>query len=153
MTHNEQRPKNTSLWNYCYDEAFKATNFDSDLWKNEKTRSVAFEVIFDFCLKGKSRIGSPITQLLPFEIELLNRGFKIVSFCELNALCPMYRTYVKDGKEIIIGFGVQILNQYHSVKRNVNFYFHVDNMVNFYQVPHDLSKVEDAINCRFERIN
>ena len=153
----------TIYWDsWKVNQSLDALNYKSPYWKDVNAMIQAFSVIYDFCKNGKSGQGSSITALLPFEIELMNDGFKMASFCELNAINPSYtvvggkregdvihnhlgvcyrRFYEKDGKFVYLGFGFKTPN------REVQFYFRLsDNMNNFYQVENDLSKYEDAIN-------
>ncbi len=72
----------------AYNDALKYSKFDSDLWISNSFRNKAFNKIYDFIENGKSGSGSTITELFPFEIYMLNDGFEMVSFCELNAINP-----------------------------------------------------------------
>jgi hypothetical protein len=144
----------------AYNKALNESNYKSDLWKNEKARDLAFNKIFDFNISGKSGTGSSTTPLLPFEIYMMNDGFEMVSFCELNAINPgvsivakkqdgttftkpkslkYSRCYKKADYFIYIAFGIKINN------RKTNFYFKTNKSNCYFQVDNDFSNYEKAI--------
>lgn len=86
-----------------YNNTKRVIMFDSDIWSNNLIREKAFNKVYEFYKKGKSGNGSSVTPLLPFEIRLLNNGFTIEKFAELNAYFPR-RCYKKENERVILSF-------------------------------------------------
>ena len=107
----------------CYNNSKKIIMYDSILWENNKAKEKAFNKVYDFHKKGKSGNGSSVTPLFPFEIRLLNNGFEIDQFAELNAYYPR-RCYKKNDKIVDIVFGIRPL---FSVIVNSNVEYELDN--------------------------
>jgi hypothetical protein len=147
---------------YRFDEAITASNFNSNKWRSEEAKNKAFEIIYQFCLNGKSGNFSSITPLMPFEIELMNNGYQMIGFCELNALSPSFsivaekvvedkiinpsgfiyrRAYRKESKIIGIGFG-----------KKTNFYFQIMGNIKRFQVPIDMELFDKAVNGELKPI-
>jgi len=146
---------------YYYNEAIFASQFKSKLWKSKAIKTKAFYIIYEFIRKGKSGTGSSITPLFPFEIFMLNDGFEIISFGELNAINPCVtvscekvigdeiigvkgikktRTYVKNNKQISLCFGL-IYD-----KKKTNFYFEINGLNDSFQVDNSINNYEKAIS-------
>ena len=104
---------------------------------------------------------SSTTPLLPFEIFLLNDGFEMVSFSEMNAINPgvnlvtnkndniiglkYSRCYRKDDYFIILAFGIEIN------KKKTNFYFMTNkHPYAEFQVDNNLDNFDDAINGKLK---
>lgn len=141
-----------------YNDALDYSQFNSDLWTNETAKKQAFNKIYDFIKNGKK---SSITQLFPFEIFMMNDGFAIDSFSELNAIntgvqiigdktigdqisnpksVECSRCYSKGDNSIYLAFGIEINN----VK--TNFYFQTSNSPHYFQVNNSIDKYLDAVN-------
>ena len=88
----------------AYNAALVQCNYHSDLWIDKKAKEKTLEKIYLFNLSDRD--GSSITPLLPFEIDLLNKGYELKCFCELNRLHPN-RSYIKEDKEVVIGYGIE----------------------------------------------
>jgi hypothetical protein len=146
---------------YQYNSALDYSQFNSSLWLNETIKIDAFNKIYDFINKGKSGNGSSITALFPFEIFLLNDGFKMVNFCELNAINPgvsivaekqngdeiinpkgikYTRSYLKNDNFIYLAFGIEFN------KKKTNFYFQTSKSNHFFQVDNSIENYSNAIN-------
>lgn len=142
---------------FCYENTLNDINYNSDLWKNNVAKQQAFDKVYEFNKSGKSGTGSSTTPLLPFEIFLLNDGFEMVSFSEMNAINPgvslVYnkdinniglkysRCYKKDDYFIILAFGIEIN------KKKTNFYFMTNkHPYAEFQVDNNLDNFDDAIN-------
>lgn len=144
-----------------YNDALDYSQFNSNLWTNEKAKIKAFTKIYDFIKKGKSGSGSSITALFPFEIFMMNDGFTMDSFTELNAINSGFhivcdkiigdeivnpkgirysRTYSKEDNFIYLAFGIEI----NKVK--TNFYFQTSKSPHYFQVNNSIDKYLDAIN-------
>lgn len=128
----------------AYNTALSYSKYDSELWKNDRARDNAFEKIYNFNLQGKGGTSGSVTPLLPFEIFLMNDGFEMKSFCELNALMPMYRTYVKGDVKINIAFGIIIDG------RQTNFYFKTSKHPSEFQVDNNPENYTKAINGKLK---
>ena len=125
-----------------YNNALDKSKYYSKFWKNDEAKNKAFSKIYDFNLSGKSGTGSSTTPLFPFEIYMMNDGFEMISFCEMNAINPglnlfVYKKskkkigdqYVYKGKEVFsrcykkndlivsLAFGITIGD------KKTNFYF------------------------------
>lgn len=72
----------------AYNDSLYECKYKLDLWRDEKARDKAFDMIYNFNLNGRSGSGSRTTPLFPFEKYMMNDGFKMVSFCELSAINP-----------------------------------------------------------------
>lgn len=148
-----------------YNDAIIFSRYHSNLWKSGKAKKHAFNMIYNFIIKGKSGTGSSITKLFPFELFLLNDGFKMVGFCELNAINPgrqlicdavkgdvvtnpigFYypRTYVKKDVSINIVFGFGDFNFCFKTSNNPNNHFQIDNNIHNYK---------SAINGKLKPLN
>lgn len=144
-----------------YNDALAYSQFNSDLWTNEKAKIDAFNKIYEFIKKGKSGSGSSVTPLFPFEIFLMNDGFTMDSFTELNAIntgvfivcdkivsdkiinpkgIKFSRTYLKDDNFIYLAFGIEFN------KLKTNFYFQTSKSHHYFQVNNSIDKYSDAIN-------
>jgi len=144
----------------AYNNALNESKFKSDLWKNDKARNSAFKKIYDFNISGKSGTGSSTTPLFPFEIYMMNDGFEMLSFCELNAInsgvsiiaekqdgltfinpkgFKYSRCYKKEDYFIYVAFGIEIN------KTKTNFYFQTNKSHFTFQVDNDFSNYERAI--------
>lgn len=163
----ERQHWGTIYWDsYKYNSALRDSNFNSELWKNNSVKEKAFNKIYSFIKEGKSGSGSSITPLFPFEIFLLNDGFEIKDFCELNAinpgvtiLCDSFigdkinnpkgikygRTYQKGKKVVNIGFGIVVKGQ------KTNFYFQI-NYENYFQVNNDIKMYKKAISGKLPKL-
>ena len=125
----------------AYNNALKECLFDSHLWKNSEVRFKVFNKIYEFNLSGKSGSGSTTTPLFPFEIYMMNDGFEMVRFSELNAINPGLKMH-STGFEKIGDY------EYHSVriftperfyekgKKLISLKFGFDKRVNFYFTIH-----------------
>lgn len=152
---------------YKYNTALVASKFDSDLWQNETVKQKAFIKIYDFIANGKSGSASSITALLPFEIFLLNDGFEMLSFCEMNAINPgvsiiaskqigdhiinpkflhQSRCYLKNNNHIYLAFGIKIAG------KKTNFYFKTTNSHSYFQVDNNPAHYLNAINGRLTKL-
>ena len=145
-----------------YNDALDYSQFYSELWTNEEAKLQAFTKIYNFIKDGKSGSGSSITGLFPFEIFLMNDGFEMISFTELNAINPgvgiicdkivgdeiinprglrYLRTYLKDDNFIYLGFGIEF------DKKKTNFYFQTSkDYLHHFQVDNTIENYEKAIN-------
>lgn len=145
----------------AYNDAVNESMFNSGLWKNQESRAKALNKIYEYNLSGKSGTGSTTTPLLPFEIYMMNDGFEMVSFCEMNAINPGFsivcekqkdnvlispkgvkygRCYQKDDYIICLAFGIKING------RETNFYFTTNKSEHTFQVDNNLENYEKAIN-------
>lgn len=140
--------------------------YESELWKNESIKDMAFSKIYEFNKNGKSGNGSATTPLFPFEIYMMNDGFIMKSFCELTAINPglsivcdkivpdgesysftnpkkfhYSRYYEKEDYFICLGFGYGKTNFYFKTSRCWGEYFQVDN---------DIKNYENAINGKLK---
>jgi len=148
-----------------YKNTIEDSNYNSKLWKNTDIKNKAFSKIYDFNISGKSGSISSTTPLFPFEIYMINDGFEIISFCELNAINPgltiiadtfinnalvnpkgiqYRRSYKKDDNFIHLGFGIEIN------ERKVNFYFKTSKSVFTFQVDNNFNNYEKAINGKLK---
>ena len=146
---------------YNYNSALDFSMFNSELWTNEKAKIKAFEKIYQFIKDGKSGSGSSITALFPFEIFLMNDGFEMVSFCELNAMNPglkfiadsmvgdeiinpkgifQNRCYLKDDNFIYLAFGITVEG------KKTNFYFKTSKSNHYFQVDNNIENYKKAIS-------
>jgi len=144
-----------------YNSSLYYSQFDSELWTNTKAKIKAFDKIFTFVKNGCSGSASSITALFPFEIYLMNDGFEMISFCELNAINPAVsiiadkwigdeiinpkgikysRCYLKDDNFIYLAFGIV----FNEVK--TNFYFETSKSNYTFQVDNNIKNYEKAIN-------
>jgi len=144
-----------------YNEAIFCSQYNSELWKRKSQRNKAFLKIYEFIKKGKSGSGSSITPLFPFEIYLMNDGFKMVSFCELNAIntgvqivaekcigdeiigvkgLKYSRCYLKEDNFIYLAFGIV----FYDIK--TNFYFETSKSNFTFQVDNNIENYHNAIN-------
>ena len=144
-----------------YNDSLDYCQFNSELWTNENAKIQAFNKIYDFIKKGKSGSGSSVTQMFPFEIFMMNDGFTMDNFCELNAInsgihivCDKMigdkivnpkgikysRTYLKKDNFIYLAFGLE------TNKVNTNFYFQTSKSHHYFQVNNSIDKYLDAIN-------
>ena len=131
------------------------------MWKNNVAKQQAFDKVYEFNKSGKSGSMSSTTPLLPFEIFLLNDGFEMVSFSEMNAINPgvnlvtnkndniiglkYSRCYRKDDYFIILAFGIEIN------KKKTNFYFMTNkHPYAEFQVDNNLDNFDDAINGKLK---
>lgn len=149
----------------AYNNALDESKYKSEFWTNDEAKNKAFSKIYDFNLSGKSGTGSSTTPLLPFEIYMMNDGFNMVSFCELNAINPgvsiiaekqdgltfinpkglkYSRCYKKDDYFIYIAFGIEIN------KQKTNFYFKTNKSGYTFQVDNDLSNYKKAIEGKLK---
>ena len=152
---------------YSYNAALKHSKFDSELWENKSIRNKAFNEIYDFIKNGGSGDSSSITSLFPFEIYMLNDGFEMVSFCELNAINPgvslvaesrngdsvknpkgfIYkRLYKKNNLYIYLAFGYSEMDNEGNVITKCNFYFKTSKSEWSYQVDNDINNYKKSIN-------
>ncbi len=138
--------KAVSKESFYFNKAVNGLNNDSDLWSNEKVKEQSFNVIYDYVINGGGKSHSSITPLSPFEIFMLNDGFKMNYFCELNTLNPMSRKYQKEDLIIRICFGV-IVN-----KRKVNFYFETSKSNKIFQVSNSKEDYNKAINGKLKEL-
>lgn len=143
-----------------YNDTLEYSRFNSELWKNNEIKKEAFNKIYEFVKNGRSKSGSSITPLFNFEIFLMNDGFKMSSFSELNAINPAItilcekvngdelinvlgfkktRTYIKGKKEISLCFGLECFG----VK--TNFYFEISNSNDAFQVDNDFKNYKKAV--------
>ena len=142
--------------------------YENAAWKSLDAMVHAFQQVHKFY--GTSRKEGVTTNMFLFEIELLNNGFEIGSFCELNAMIPSYtiigeknqttnmvdvkfttyrRSYVKNGLFVHLGFGL-----FPKSGGRCNFYFQLsNNMSLFFQVTNDLTKFNDAIEGKLKPID
>lgn len=148
-----------------YNNALKESKYDSEFWKNEEAKNKAFSKIYEFNLSGKSKTGSSTTPLFPFEIYMMNDGFEMVSFCEMNAINPGFsivaekqkgnrlikpkfvkynRCYKKEDYFICLAFGIEIN------KRKTNFYFKTNKSNYTFQVDNDINNYRKAINGKLQ---
>jgi len=88
-----------------YNQALEQCDYNSDLWQDNEAKDKAFAFIADCIVKRNGGDGSSVTPLFPFEIYLLNDGFVMQSFTELNAMHPMGRKYVKTNCTVQISYG------------------------------------------------
>lgn len=151
---------------YNYNQALDSILYNSEFWRDEKAKQKALETVLKFINKGKSGTGSSITPLFPFEIELLNNGFKMMSFCELNALIPSLTIVAEkiNGDEIVNPKGIRYNRWYRRGEDedvyigfgfgDTNFYFELSRFPGeVYQVNNDLTMFKEAINGQLENIN
>ena len=135
------------------------SQYDSKLWKNDKIKDSAFNKIHDFELSGKQGTGSSVTSLFPFEIFMLNDGFEMMSFCELNAINPGLTIISEkvDNNILYNPKGVLYSRVYTKKDYNIKLCFGIDNRSIFYfktnknyskefQVDNDINNYEKAIN-------
>ncbi len=149
----------------AYNDALRDSNYHSEFWKNDEAKNKAFSKIYEFNLSGKSGNASSTTPLFPFEIYMMNDGFEMVSFCELNAIDSgvsivagkqkgdtlinpkgvLYnRCYQKDDYFICMAFGIEIDG------KKTNFYF-ITNKSNYtFQVDNDINNYQKAINGKLK---
>lgn len=151
-----------------YDDAKKYCNYDSDLWTNETAKNNAAVKIHNYITSGKSGTGSNVTPLFPFEIYLMNDGFKMLDFCELSALVPgvsimaksmiadkiinpkglcYSRCYSKNNNFIYLAFGIEVN------KKKTNFYFKTSKSTYAFQVDNDINNYKKAINGLLKPLN
>jgi len=123
-----------------YNAALDYSLFHSDLWTNEQAKEKAFDVIYEYISKRSS--ASAVTPLFPFEIYMLNDGFELTSFCELNATQCTARCYYKDGVQVYLGFGFE----------NTNFYFKTSNSSEYFQVDNTKENYTKAIEGKLNPI-
>lgn len=149
----------------AYNDTMKHSLYNSDLWKNEGAKDRAFEKIHSYALKGRSGSGSSVTPLFPFEIFMMNDGFEMISFSELNAInsgiafiadkiidgviynptgIVKTRYYLKDDLLISLGFGIEINN------RKINFYFETNKSHGIFQVDNNIESYKKAISGNLE---
>ena len=126
-----------------FNNALKYCNYESDKWSSTEVKDKALSKIYDFIKNRPKGCMSRITPLLPFEMYLLNDGFEMISFAPMNALEPNGRIYSKDGKEIVLAFGLTIDD------RRTNFFYSVNND-NYYQVDNNIDNYIDAINSKLK---
>lgn len=152
---------------YAYNSALKESMYDSSIWKNNESREKAFEKIYHFNISGKSATGSSTTPLFPFEIYMMDDGFEMISFCELNSINPgisivadkqVYcayinprgirysRCYKKGEMFVYIAFGIEIGG------KKTNFYFGTDINNDIFQVNNDIANYEKAINGKLKSL-
>lgn len=105
----------SSLMNlsYWYKALLHALNNESPIWENEEEKYHA-AILIKESSTDKRRVGS-ITPLLPFEIMLMNRGYRMTKYSRLNAYDPMYRVYTKENEKIKVGFGLNGSNFYFNM--------------------------------------
>lgn len=151
----------------AYNDSLDYCNFDSYMWQNKLAKLRAFEKIYNFVKSGASGQGSAVTQLLPFEIFLMNDGFEMINFCELNAINPgvsivgeqvnefkyknitgLYygRSYIKDDNFIYIAFGLK------TEDRLINFYFKTSKSKHYFQVENSIEKYHDSISGKLKPV-
>ncbi|HDZ04854.1 hypothetical protein LCGC14_0370930 [marine sediment metagenome] len=143
------------LKSHKYTEALRIC--DSNLWLDEKLKENGLKVIYDFLLKQEG--SGSCTKLFPFEVFLMNDGFEMVSFCELNAFSPgvtlwldknnkplglsTNRLYKKIDHLVYLGFG--------RGKGNGKFYFQTSVDKRFYfEVDNEFTNYDKAINAELE---
>lgn len=155
----------------AYNNAFNDSKYYSEFWENDEAKNKAFSKIYEFNLFGKNGTGSSTTPLFPFEIYMMNDGFEMVSFCEMNSINPgvklfIYKKskkkigdhYVYEGKEVFsrfykkndlivsLAFGITIGG------KKTNFYF-VTNKSNYtFQVDNDINNYKNAINGKLQSL-
>ena len=150
---------------YLYNSTLVDCNYKSELWKDEKTKNKAFDKIHLFNINGKSGSSSSTTALFPFEIFLLNDGFEMLSFCELNAInsgvqiiadkfvndafinptgIKYNRCYNKKDNFIYVAFGIEINN------KKTNFYFQTTKSNYTFQVDNNIDNYKQAINGKLK---
>lgn len=130
----------------AYNNTLKDCSYHSEFWNNDKAKEKAFNKIYEFNISGKSGTGTSTTPLLPFEIFMLNDGFEMISFKELNAYHPMGRDYKKKDLAVYLGFGIQ------TSKVKANFYFQTSRQKGIYQVDNSVENYKKAINEELESL-
>lgn len=130
-----------------YDRALDASLYYSELWTDESVKNKAFSKIYEYILVKTAATGS-ITPLFPFELYLLNDGFELAYFSELNAYAP-YRRYEKEDKIVSISFGITIRG------KKTNFYFELPKEDNYfyYQLDNEYSNYKKAIEGKLKPLN
>jgi hypothetical protein len=133
------------IWSSLYWEwhsdnyAKKSCCYDSEKWADIKARDEAYKIIKEFIANRGSGTAASITPLMPFEIYLMNDGWKMDRFIELCAQHPMSRIYKKEDKTIFVRFGI-IIND-----RRTNFYWESNFLTGVYQVDNNIEMYEKAI--------
>lgn len=148
-----------------YNDALDSVLFDSDFWRDSEAKLQAFNIVYSFIKSGKSGQHSSITRMFPFEIELMNNGFKMMSFCELNAINTGLKIIADKviGNEVINPRGVSYDRWYKRGEDekvylgfgcdNANFYFELSKYPgDYFQVENNLSKFNDAINGKLKKL-
>jgi len=126
-----------------YDHAKVVSNYDSEYWENDLVKEKTLNSIHDFILNESKEIHGAETQLLPFEIFLLNDGFEIYNFGHLNAYNPT-RGYRKGRNYVCMILGYTPKFRFCLNTQKIHYVdFHLSNKQEDYQ---------DAINGRLNRV-
>lgn len=130
-----------------YTYALHLIRHEDKSWINEDVKGGAFEVVYEFLLNGRT-YGS-VTPMFPFEIHLMNRGFTMTSFSELNSMVPggevlgKGRIYNNGDLYVYMVFGVG----------NSNFCFRLSSHPReVFQVENDPDLFESAISGKLKPI-
>lgn len=145
-----------------YREALYLMSENSHYWKDEVLKDDTFDIIFHF-LKKKKTFDS-ITKMFPFEIWLINNGFKMIGFDGLNAHNPCFSLCAD--KIVDDAFtnpsGVKYSREYHNGEKTIsicfgygatNFYFTIDrDFHKNYQVPINENDFLKGINGKLNEL-
>ena len=108
------------------DRVKKIMGYNDPMWTNEQIKKETYEEIYQF-EKNKPIATGAITELLPIEIYIINKGYKIQYFGCLNAYDPRRTYYNKEEeKRILIGFEKIF---YLQLNKEYNKPFHIEHEI------------------------
>ena len=131
---------------YLYEKTKNSMNYKSLFWEDIFIKKKVFNFIYNYYVNLDKIIVGSTTPLFPFEIFMLNDGFNIIEFCELNAINPMSRTYKKNDLIINVCFGVVV----NAIK--TNFYFKNNKSNKYYQINNDIQNYYKSINFELKHL-
>ena len=102
--------------------------------------------ILNYFAQGGSGKGCCVTPLFKFETDLINEGFEMFHYVELNALTPSSRCYRKGTLEVYVCFGLI------TGGRKVNFYFETNQAPYCYELNIKENTVENLLTNNLKPI-
>jgi len=118
---------------------------ESEFWKDENAKEEAFKIVYDYI----KTLPGEVTKMFPFEIFLMNNGFKMESFDCLTAIKPGI-CFIADkieGDRVFNPRGFNYKRYYLREERLVSMQFGVNQYKFFFNL-HPLNETEkDIYGC------
>ncbi len=127
--------------NRIYNKALNAINADNII---DYKQTLSF--VLGYFTNGGSGKGCSVTPLFKFETDLINAGFEMFQYVELNALTPSSRCYRNGALQVYVSFGLVVDG------RKINFYFETNQTNQSYEMNIKQNTVENLLTNNLKPI-
>lgn len=161
----ERKNWGTLYWeSKWFNECLKIARYNEAIWTNKDAMNDAFEIIFT----KKSNGDGVYTPMKDFEIWLMCKGYKMISFDKMCSQSPCFAIVgdKQDGNKIINPKGIIYTRVYHNKENSKTIFFafgiqsenlkflfyfvHGDKMHLHYQTPIKVEDFEKAESCELK---